>query len=129
MSLFPRQCSEAKMERVLGNLLRVGVLISAFIVSAAGVFYLIHYGTETPDYHVFRGEPADLQSLSGIIRDVFALRRRGSIQFGILLMMATPIARVGLSMLLFICQGDRIYSAVSFIVLTLLICSLAGIHL
>lgn len=129
MSLFRRQCSEAKMEQVLGNLLRAGVLIAAFVVLTAGVFYLIRYGTETPDYHVFRGEPADLQSLSGIIRDVFALRRRGSIQFGILLMMATPMARVGLSMLLFICHRDRTYSVVTFIVLTLLICSLAGIHL
>jgi uncharacterized membrane protein len=117
------------MEQVLGNLLRAGVLISAAVVLVAGVFYLVRYGAETPNYQVFRGAPNDLRSLNGIINDVFALKRRGTIQFGIMLLMATPVVRVGLSMALFICQRDRTYSVVTFIVLALLIYSLVISHL
>ena len=88
--------------------------------------YLLQYGMDTVDYQAFRGEPADLRSVSGILRGVGALSGRGIIQFGLLLLVATPVARVVFSVVGFIRQRDWLYVVISAIVLLLLAVSLFG---
>jgi uncharacterized membrane protein len=75
---------------------------------------------------VFQGEPADLRSISGIVMDAIALRSRGVIQFGLLLLIATPVARVAFSVVAFALERDRAYVIVTLIVLALLLYSIAG---
>jgi uncharacterized membrane protein len=113
-----------KMDSVVGNLLRIGVSISGTVVFAGGLIYLFRHGGEMPAYHVFRGEPADLRTLRGIMQDTGALRGRGIIQLGLLLLVATPVARVAYLVYAFSRQGDRLYSVIALIVLLLLICGL-----
>ena len=113
-----------KMDSVVGNLLRIGVSISGTVVFAGGLIYLFRHGGEMPAYHVFRGEPADLRSLRGIMQDAGARRGRGIIQLGLLLLVATPVARVAYLVYAFSRQGDRLYSVIALIVLLLLICGL-----
>jgi len=48
------------------------------------------------------------------------------IQLGLLLLIATPIARVALSLVAFVKQHDRTYIVVTTIVLVLLLYSLTG---
>ncbi len=115
-----------KMDTVVGNLLRTGVALSGAIVLAGGVVYLSRHGGETPAYHVFRGEPADLRSLRGILQDAWWLRGRGIIQLGLLLLIATPIARVAYLVYAFERAGDRLYAAVALVVLLLLAYGFAG---
>ena len=100
--------TDEKVEQSLGLLLRAGVILAAAIVFMGGIVYLIRYGPMIPDYHLFRGEPADLRSVPGIIKDVFSFRSRGLIQFGFLLLIATPVARVVFSVLAFALQRDRL---------------------
>ncbi len=121
--------TDEQMEKIIGNLLRIGVIIAAAMVFIGGVLYLIHYGTISPDYRVFRGEPSDLRRLSGIVTDTFSLRSRGIIQLGLLLLIATPVARVVFSVFGFALQRDYTYVIVTLIVLGVLIYSLAGGHL
>ncbi len=121
--------TDEQMEQIIGNLLRIGVIIAAAMVFIGGVLYLIHYGTISPDYRVFRGEPSDLRRLSGIVTDTFSLRSRGIIQLGLLLLIATPVARVVFSVFGFALQRDYTYVIVTLIVLGVLIYSLAGGHL
>ena len=83
-----------KMDTIIGNLLRTGVGLAAALVFTGGVIYLFRHGAETPGYAVFRGEPADLRTLTGILHDVQSLRGRGIIQLGLLVLIATPVARV-----------------------------------
>ena len=47
-------------------------------------------------------------TLSGIVQDVLALQGRGIIQLGLLLLIATPIARVAFSVAAFAFQRDRL---------------------
>jgi uncharacterized membrane protein len=115
-----------KIDKVVGNLLRTGVALSGAIVFAGGMVYLVRHGSETPAYHVFRGEPADLRTLRGIIQDAYLLRGRGVIQLGLLLLIATPIARVAYLVFAFARQGDRLYSLIALIVLFLLFAGLTS---
>lgn len=80
----------------------------------------------TTAYHVFRGEPGDLRLVRGIVSDALELRGRGLIQLGLLLLIATPIARVVFSVATFIRQRDWLYVGITIIVLALLTYSLAG---
>jgi uncharacterized membrane protein len=118
--------TDEQMDRIISILLRSGVLISALVVLAGGILYLILHGAALPQYGVFRGEPADLRSLSGIVKDVLAFKSRGIIQFGLLLLVATPVARVAFSILAFALQRDRTYVIITLIVLGILLYSLTG---
>ncbi|HUL41592.1 MAG TPA: DUF1634 domain-containing protein [Burkholderiales bacterium] len=118
--------TEQKIEQGIGNLLRVGVIIAAAVVVVGGAVYLIHHGREMPHYRIFRGEPADLRSFSGILRDCLQWRGTGLIEFGLLLLLATPVARVIFSMIAFAMQRDRVYVAVTLVVLSILLYSIAG---
>jgi uncharacterized membrane protein len=82
------------------------------------------YGFERPSYHVFRGEPADLTSIRGILDEAGQLSGRGLIQLGLLLLVATPIARVVFSVIGFARQRDWLYVAITIVVLAFLTYSL-----
>jgi len=118
--------TDQKIENIVGNLLRAGVLLSAVVVLCGGILYLIKYGHAPADYRIFRGEPTDLTSVSGIVRDAFALHSRGLIQLGLLLLIATPVARVAFSIFGFAEVKDPMYVAFTVIVLLILLYSLIG---
>jgi uncharacterized membrane protein len=120
--------TDERFERLLGKLLRYGVLAAASVVFVGGALYLVRYGGSVPAYHVFKGEPTDLRTVSGILADALALRSRGLIQFGLLLLVATPIARVVLSAAIFALQRDGRYVAITLLVLIVLLYSLLGGH-
>ena len=115
--------TENQFDTMLGNVLRAGVLVSAAVVAWGGVVYLSDPAAFTPDYHVFRSEPGNLRSASGIISDAKTLNGRGLIQFGVLVLIATPIARVVCSVIGFARQRDWLYVGVTVVVLMLLIYS------
>jgi uncharacterized membrane protein len=126
MPSFRRAWSDQQVEEIVGNLLRVGVILAAVVVLSGGILYLFRYGHTLPDYQVFRGEPADLRSVSGIMSAALSLRRRGVIQLGLLLLIATPVARVAFSVVAFALEHDRTYVIVTLIVLAILLYSIAG---
>ncbi|HUK56302.1 MAG TPA: DUF1634 domain-containing protein [Nitrospiria bacterium] len=121
--------TEPRMEMIASRLLRDGVILAAVIVLLGGMLYLARYGAAFPDYRIFRGEPTDLRSVAGIVVDALSLRSRGLIQLGLLLLIATPVARVAFSVFAFARQRDRTYIIVTAIVLALLLYSLSGARL
>jgi uncharacterized membrane protein len=121
-----RSWTDRRMDVVIGNLLRFGVLVSAVVVLVGGIFYLARNGHSPTDYRVFRGEPSELRSVGGIFRDAVALNGRGIIQLGLLLLIATPVARVAFSIFGFAEECDRLYVVVASVVLVVLACSLIG---
>lgn len=114
------------IEVIIGNLLRVGVLLAASVVSVGAVVYLARHGQATVNYRIFRGEPADLRGIRGIVRDGLALQGRGIIQFGLLLLIGTPVARVAFSILGFAKEHDGMYVVFTSIVMIILLYSLFG---
>ncbi len=114
------------MEVILGNLLRTGVLISAAVVLAGACVYLSRHAHEPADYRVFQGEPSEFRTIPGVVHSVIHGRGRGLIQLGLLLLIATPIARVAFSIVGFAIERDRLYVAFTLIVLAVLLYSLLG---
>jgi uncharacterized membrane protein len=118
--------TDTRVENFMGNLLRIGVSAAAIVVLVSGGVYLARHGHDVPRYHVFNGEPDELTHVSGIVREALALHSRGFIQFGLLMLIATPVARVVFSVIAFGMQRDWVYVAITLIVLGLLCFSLTG---
>lgn len=114
------------IERIVGHLLQLGVILSAVIALLGGILYLARYGAAPPSFRVFRGEPSDLRSVAGVWRDALSFRSRGWIQIGLLVLIATPVARVIFLLFAFARERDRLYTMVTLIVLGLLLYSLTG---
>jgi uncharacterized membrane protein len=122
----PQPWRDRRMEIVLGNLLRSGVLFSAAIVIWGACIYLWRHAREAADFRMFRGEPSDFRTIPGVIRSVMGGHGRGFIQLGLLFLIATPIARVALSIVGFTIERDRLYVGFTVIVLVILLYSLLG---
>jgi uncharacterized membrane protein len=118
--------TDQRVEVIIGNLLRAGVLVAAAVVLAGGAVYSVRHGSGLPHYAVFQGEPTDLRTPSGIVADAISLRGRGIIQLGLLILLATPLARVAFSVFAFAMQRDALYVVVTLFVLAVLIFSLTG---
>jgi uncharacterized membrane protein len=107
-------------------LLRTGVILAAAWVLVGGIRYVREYRGTKPDYKVFQGEPADLRYANEIVHDAIALHARGLIQLGLLLLIATPMARVAFSVIGFALEKDWLYVGITLLVLALLIYSLSS---
>jgi uncharacterized membrane protein len=129
MSAPARAMSDKRAEEIIGTLLRTGVTVAAIVVFAAGIPYLIQHGSAKPDYHTFHSEPDQLRHISGIIKSSLAGDPVAIIQLGILILIATPVARVAFSVFAFAEERDWMYVVVTLIVLALLLFSLSATNL
>jgi uncharacterized membrane protein len=121
-----RGWGDVQVEQLLGRLLRAGVVLAAAVVLLGGAVYLVRHGGEPrPDLSTFHGEePSPLRSPAGIVSEAMAFRGRGLIQLGLLLLIATPVARVVFSVFAFWRERDYTYVVVTLIVLGVLLYSL-----
>lgn len=116
--------NDRRLENIIGRLLQTGVLVAAATVFAGGVLYLFQTHSARVDYRVFVPGSSDLRTLPGIVRSAAHLQSVGLIQFGLLLLIATPVARVAIAIVGFVLERDRLYTVVSLIVLLILAFSL-----
>jgi uncharacterized membrane protein len=116
--------SDQQFEIVLGHLLRTGVLLAALIAFVGGAWFLAQSSGARKDYRTFQGVPAELSYVPQILRGAITWQPLAVIQLGILVLIATPIARVLFSMLGFALERDWMYVSVTLIVLALLLYSL-----
>src|SRR5262249_1212518 len=116
--------TDEDVEKILGVLLRTGVVLAAAIVLVGGVVYLASNWREPPEYRKYREEPGRLRSVGGIVRDAMAGESKGIIQLGLLVLVATPVARVFFSILAFAVQRDLTYVLITSFVFSVLIYSL-----
>jgi uncharacterized membrane protein len=118
--------NEERLEQIMAALLRAGVLLAAAVVVTGGVIYLWRHGAERPGLATFHDVPGQLKHPASIWRGVLDGRGRPLIQFGLLLLIATPVARVVFSVFAFERQRDWTYVGITLVVLAVLLFSLAG---
>jgi len=124
-------------EAVISFVLRWGVLISTIIIFFGVVLMLIKhnslstgwnlkdllfYEQATPPHRFF---PLDIGS---ILSQAATLHPFAIIEVGLLLLIAIPVLRVGISIFLFALERDKLYVAITTIVLTVLLVSLLKIR-
>jgi uncharacterized membrane protein len=113
--------SDREVEQLVGRLLQAGVLVAALVVLVGGVLLLAHHGHEVADFSVFHGEPPALRGVASVVGAVLSGDRRAIVQLGLVLLIATPVARVALTLGAFLLQRDRLYVALTTVVLVLLV--------
>lgn len=118
--------NDQRIEIIVGALLRTGVLLAASVVLIGGVLYLVRHGHETINYTTFHGEPEALKSIPAVVEGIVSNHARAIIQFGLLLLIATPIARVVFAAFAFALEKDYMYVVITLIVLVVLLYSLLG---
>lgn len=118
--------NDQRIELIIGKLLRTGVILAASIVAIGGAIYLVHHGREAPAYMMFHGMPENLTRLPLILHGVLELRGQNIIQFGLLLLIATPVARVAFAAVAFALERDYLYVGITLLVLAVLLFSLFG---
>jgi uncharacterized membrane protein len=96
-----------RIERQMGTLLQVGVLVSAAVMALGGIFYLAGHGRDTV-------------ALSTFHKVAWSQNTR-VLQVGVLLMIATPVLRVLFAVFAFAKAQDWLYSAVAATVLALIL--------
>lgn len=119
--------SDYDIESVMGKLLITGVIISGTLILAGGIFYLIQEGLSIPHFKTFRGVPSNLKSVKQICKGFVQLDSLSIIQMGLLLLIATPIARVIFSVIGFLFEKDYLYVLISIIVLVIIAYSIFSI--
>ena len=128
----PTAEQDQRLEVAIATLLRIGVIAAAVLVAIGGVLVLRHPEAPVPNYHVFH-TPGDRSAIApGMairsIRAVFSQLRSGSgasiIALGLLVLIATPIARVIFAIIGFAREHDTLYTVISLIVLAILVVSL-----
>jgi len=117
--------SDLHIRAIISNLLRSGVLIAGTVAFIGGVIYLAHSGDSVTQYHAFHSEPAYLRGIKDIW-SAFSGDALGIMQLGLLLLIATPVARVAFSLFAFAIQRDRLYVVVTRVVLGVLTFSMTG---
>ncbi|MDN3551762.1 DUF1634 domain-containing protein [Mucilaginibacter aquaedulcis] len=115
------------IEKLIGYLLRYGVVTASLIVLTGGIIYLFQYQhSAIPQYHVFIGEKAGYTTLTQIFGGVESLNAKGIIQFGVLVLIATPILRIFFSLVGFVFERDKLYILITLIVLSVMMFSIFG---
>jgi uncharacterized membrane protein len=106
-------------EKLIGLLLRFGVLISAFVAFIGGIVYLKHQAT-IPDYTIFTGAKPQYRHLPGILNGVMQMDGAAIIQLGVVILIATPIIRIAFSAFAFAVEKDWRYVTITLVVLAII---------
>ena len=117
------------VDPAISRLLRGGVLVSIAVVLIGLVFTFIHH----PQYVTSKtalGELTDASAkyphtIGDVLQQIRDGRGQAMVLLGLLLLIATPVARVAFSIVAFALEKDRLYVGITVVVLALLLLSFA----
>lgn len=112
---------DLRLDQVLGRLLQLGVVVAAAVVITGVVLLAVRTPRPALVVSPFRGEPEALRSIGRIAVLAFHGDAAGVIQLGLLLLIATPIARVAMMLADFVLRRDRAYIVITSVVLAALL--------
>lgn len=121
-----KQITDKDIQSLVGNLLRAGVYISMCIVIIGGIIFLFDHGSEKIDYAVFDINKVSLKTVAAIFEEVITFKGVAIVQFGLLMLIFTPIARVIMAVVSFFIEKDYLYVLIGLIVLSIIMISLSG---
>jgi uncharacterized membrane protein len=121
--------TDHELDLSVADMLRFGVTLAALVVLIGGALSLRHPHAAAPDYTRFVPAGPSLQTIPGILQGCLHLQPEPLIQLGLVLLIATPVARVVFCVYGFARQRDKLYTLISLGVLVILFYSLTkGAH-
>ena len=108
------------VEALISQVLRLGVLLAFVIVCVGGTMYLSQHRGQATAFSHFSGGESDLRTIGSIFVLALHLRSDALIQLGLLVLIATPVARVLMSAIGFAIDRDGLYVVISTIVFVVL---------
>ena len=111
-------------EHLLAGTLKVLIIIAVILIVSGLLLELAHHPYQDFRPKVFSGEPLELTNPYDIARAAFSGHKKSQVQLGVLVLLATPFIRVAVTAVQFIKNRNRLYSAISLIVLAILSISL-----
>jgi uncharacterized membrane protein len=119
-----RKPTDHELDLSVAAMLRVGVTLAALVVLIGGILSLRYPWTLVPDYSRFQVAGPSIRTVAGILHGVAQGSSASIMQLGLLLLIATPVARVAFCVVGFARQRDSLYVLVSASVLAVLLYSL-----
>ncbi len=120
--------TDAKMEQIVGQLLQTGVALAGAVVFVGGFIYVIRNARVVVSYNNFSAQRAALHGVASLFTGLIHADSRAIIFLGLLLLIATPVARVAFSVVGFWKERDWLYVGVTLIVLGVLLYSLFAVN-
>ena len=125
----------SRMELTISYALRGGVLLSAAVILIGIVWFgvtkdtgyagvLPHHLSDLLVFHQTSGPGFFPTSLKAVLAGAVAGKPYAIVGLGMLLLIATPVLRVALSVIFFFSQRDWLYVGITLFVLTVLVLSL-----
>ncbi|HUB62302.1 MAG TPA: DUF1634 domain-containing protein [Puia sp.] len=121
MGTIRKRIQDQDLEKIIGRLLRSGVLLSSTVVLAGGIVYFIRHGGQYPAFRSFKGEPDKMRNLAAMWKAILHGEGRPLIAFGLLLLILTPIARIAFSIFGYLLEKDYLYVLITLFVLTVIL--------
>ena len=121
-----KKITDKDIQQIIGNLLRSGVIISMGIVLLGAAVHLLNHGTERVSYSEFSFDKVSLKAITIILAQLKTFSGEAIIQFGLLMLVFTPIARVLMSAVSFFIERDYLYVLICLIVLSIIALSVNG---
>lgn len=117
------------MNLVIGKVLRYGVLISGIVIVLGTVGLAVSSGfTDSGGYLTYNASAIPHDGIdvspSALASGLVGLSAFSWIELGVILLIATPVSRVFISIFLFVAERDRLYVLITAVVLTLLLFSI-----
>ena len=116
-----------KVELLISNLLRIGVVASLIVVVAGLILSFIHHPaylhSATELKQITSPTRTPWHTLTGLIEGLRHFRGEAVIMAGLLLLIATPVMRVAVSIVAFVVERDWVFVIVTSFVLAMLILS------
>ncbi len=110
--------TDERLDSMIAKLLRGGVMLSAALAFSGGVWYLAESGHGMVHYGRFKAGVRGLGAVAQLPGP------QALILVGLLLLIATPVARVACSLVAFALERDRIYVVCTLLVLAVLLYSI-----
>ncbi len=106
----------ARMEILISRVLQIGVTLSAVIIGAGLIWFLVAHASGYPTQ-------AFPRTIGGVLAGIGARKPYALISVGLLALILTPFVRVAVSLGTFLLERDRLYVFTTVFVLFVLIFS------
>jgi uncharacterized membrane protein len=123
----PHDARARAVELLISNLLRIGVVSSLAVVVVGTVVSFVHhpsYLSAQEELHRITSPGAAFpHTIRQVIRGLVEFKGQAIVMLGLLMLIATPVLRVAVSIVAFMVRRDVVYEVITAIVLILLLLS------